>query len=240
MTLALVVLVVFLAVWFLDSAKKKQDKQAHKKRTITNVKRQDEIWCMNFTKVYSDLEEIYKSKSLDESTILSAIESLFDKYDIPDTRTNEEKIASTKNYLTQYRESHATVDRIYEEDCTFARILKESPPEKKAILLKDLIWYYPCVSPLLNKPELLIGTPYTSSTVENVTYKYDAYGRATNMWRTEPALLIVRLCNLLTIKALDTEKLNYSWDRQESSWQQSEQRIKNYDENKKRYPWLYR
>ena len=58
MTLALIVLVVFLIVRFFDSAKKKEEKQAQRKQTITNVKRQDELWCDNYKKVINDLKDM--------------------------------------------------------------------------------------------------------------------------------------------------------------------------------------
>ena len=99
MTLALVVLVVFLVVWFSDSAKKREEKQAYQKKTITNVKLQDELWCDNFKMIIADLEELDKVSPLTADQVMPTIESLFDKYDIPDERTSREKQIATNAYL---------------------------------------------------------------------------------------------------------------------------------------------
>lgn len=240
MTLALIVLVVFLIVWFCDSTKKKEDKRTHREKTKTDVKRQDELWNENFIKVMSDIKEISHTIDVNGDNIMSIIESLFTKYDVPDTRTDEEKQTSCKRHLRLYKEGCRETDWNHQVDCMFARILHNEEPTKKQSSLYDLIWYYPWKPPAIDKPELFIGVPNTSTTVDGITYKYDAYGRASNIFATEPSRLILRICNLLTMRALDAEKLNYSWNRQESSWQQSGLRVQQYEENKKRYPWLYK
>lgn len=240
MTLALVVLIVFLVVWFFDSAKKKEDKRTYREKTITNVKRQDELWCNNFSKVMSDLEEISQSMAVDGNSIMETIESLFVKYDIPDTRSESEKISALQKHSRLYKEACKSIAENYEDDCAFAKILGNQQPAQQQFGLHDLIWYYPWQPPHIDRPELFFGEPNASITIDDIVYKYDNYGRASNLFATEPARLILRICNLLTIRALDEEKVNYSWNRQESSWQQSDMRIKQYEENKKRYPWLYK
>ena len=237
MTLALIVLVVFLIVWFFDSAKKKEEKQAQRKQTITNVKHQDELWCENYKKVINDLRDM---DPIDGITIMQKIETLFAKYDIPDPREESEKHSSQQAHLRKYKESIEEVDRRYEDSCLYANILGEGLPTKKVPSLEDCIWYYPWTPPNIDKPELLFGKPNTSVTIDGTTYKYDANGRATNASVTEPAALISMICNLLTIRALDGEGFNYSWNRRESFWQQSEANVKAYQDNKTKYPWLYK
>lgn len=225
MTLALIVLVIFLVVWFNQSAKNKSDKQAHRKRTQTNVKLQDELDAKNFTLIINDLIALDKEEPLVGEKLIDAIESLFDKYDIPDMRDDTQRINDRKEYL----------NKIYWE-----RRDGDYPEDDSALPLENRIWHSPWQPPLLDRPELLYGTPKTTSTVHGVEYKYDFRGIASNMFWSIPAKLIGEIQPLLTTRELDAQGFNYSWDRQESLWQQAEKRAKEQADNKKKYPWLYK
>ena len=102
MTLALIVLVIFLVVWFNQSAKNKSDKQAHRKRTQTNVKLQDELNAKNFTLIINDLIALDKEEPLVGEKLIDAIESLFDKYDIPDMRDDTQRINDRREDLIRF------------------------------------------------------------------------------------------------------------------------------------------
>lgn len=225
MTLALIVLVVFLVVWFSNSAKKREEKQAYRKRTITNVQLQDELNAKNFSLIVEDLRKLDNEGVLTGEKLIDAIESLYEKYDIPDTRNETQKINDRKEYLNKLTWERR--DKCYPEDDT------KLPLERR-------IWHSPWQPPLLDCPELLNGVPYTTKVVQGVEYKYDFRGIATNMFWSVPAKLIGKIQPLLTTRDLNAQGFNYSWDRQESSWQQSEARIKKHEEDKKKYPWLYR
>lgn len=224
MTLALIVLIVFLVVWFFDSAKKKEDKRTYKERTITNVKRQDELSKNNFKKIIEDLQSLPSVEKLSGGNLLDAIEALYDRYNVPDRRTIEEKTKDRTKYLN-----------MLERD----RELDDYPVDDSELSLLQKIWY-PLAPPLIDRLDLLFGIADTTLIVDDVTYKYDHRGIPSNLYHPIPAKLIGDLEVLLTIRDLDADGLNYSWNRQESSWQQSDMRIKQYEENKKRYPWLYK
>lgn len=233
MTLALVVLVVFLVVWFSDSAKKREEKQAYQKKTITNVKLQDELWCDNFKMIIADLEELDKVSPLTADQVMPTIESLFDKYDIPDRRTSREKQIATNAYLQAIQSRQ---DKLNHEEYRY-------PTDASIIPLPFKIIYYSyphetTIPPHFNNPALIFGEPNTSKKIDGFEYEYDYIGQARIL--TEPHSLICRICNLLTERDLYEKGFNFSWNRQESSWQQSEQQIKEYKDKKKKYPWLYR
>ena len=82
MTLALIVLVVFLIVRFNQSAKIKDNKHTHRKRTITNVPLQDELGAKNFKKIIDDLSALPSSNTLSGDSLMDAIESLYQEYDL--------------------------------------------------------------------------------------------------------------------------------------------------------------
>ncbi len=239
MTFLIIVLGIFLAVWFFDSSNKKKAELGYKKRTITNVKRQDELWCENFSKVMSDLEEISKTIVVDSYSIMPVIESLYEKYDIPDMREESEKISARQYHLSLYKDACKTIADNYKSACIFAELLHEEPPKEFKPGLYDYIWYSPWTPPKIDKPELLFGEPNTSITVDGFEYKYDNYGWA-DVFNSPPSKLIDDICFLLTKRALDKENLNYSGDRKESLWQQSDAKIKEYEKNKKNYPWLFK
>ena len=225
MTLALIVLILFLIVWFNQSAKIKGDKYTHRKRTITNVQLQDELDAKNFTLIINDLIALDKEDPLVGEKLIDAIESLFDKYDLPDMRDDTQRINDRAKYLAAIAS---------------AREDEEYPIDDSKLPLVDRIWHSPWQPPLLDRPELLYGTPETTSTVHGVEYKYDYRGIASNMFWSIPAKLIGKIHPLLTTRDLDAQGFNYSWDRQESLWQQAEKRAKEQADNKKKYPWLYK
>ena len=197
MTLALIVLIVFLIAWFDQSAKIKGDKATHRKRTITNVQLQDELNLKNIKKVIDDLEALPNANKLSGDTLLGAIESLYETID--DYPTNDTKLP-----------------------------------------LIERIWHYPHDAPDMSHLELLFGVPNTIVEHNDIKYKYDHRGIASNMFWTIPAKLVGDLQVLLTMKELDEAGYKYSWNRQESNWQRAEADAKKYKEHKDKYPWLYR
>lgn len=224
MTLALIVLIVFLVVWFFDSAKKKEDILTRKKKTITNVKLQDELYIKNFKLIISDLEKIASTTNLSGGILLDAIESLYIKYDIPDERTPEQKIKDRNEYIKDIAE--------YQKSGYY-------PADDSTLPLAKKIWHFPFTAPHLDRLELMLGTPDTIVNVDGVTYQYDFRGIPSRMYSTVPAKLINKINVLLTVRDLRFAGFNYSWNRQESLWQQTDKQIKELEENKKRYPWLY-
>ena len=88
--------------------------------------------------------------------------------------------------------------------------------------------------------ELLFGVPNTIVEHNDIEYKYDHRGIASNMFWTIPAKLVGDLKVLLTMRELDEAGYKYSWNRQESNWQRAEADAKKYKEHKDKYPWLYR
>lgn len=225
MTLALIVLVVFLVVWFNQSAKIKGDKHTHRKRTITNVQLQDELGAKNFQKIIDDLSALPSSQSLSGDTLIDAIEDLYQKYDVPDRRTPEQKSIDRAKYL-------AAISSAREDE--------EYPIDDSKLPLVNRIWHYPFDAPLLDRPDLLVGTPNIIVEVGDVKYKYDHRGIPTNLYQSIPAKLVGDLKVLLTMRELDAAGYKYSWNRQAASWQRAEADAEQYKETKKKYPWLYR
>lgn len=225
MTLALIVLIVFLIVWFNQSAKIKGDKYTHRKRTITNVQLQDELDAKNFKKVIDDLAALPPSQTLAGDSLIDAIEKLYQEYDLPDRRTPEQRTIHRAKYLAAIAS---------------AREDEEYPIDDSKLPLVDRIWHYPFDAPLIDRPDLLVGTPNTIIEVSGIKYKYDHRGIASNMYWTIPAKLVGDLQVLLTMKELDEAGYKYSWNRQESNWQRAEADAKKYKEHKDKYPWLYR
>lgn len=225
MTLALIVLIVFLIAWFDQSAKIKGDKHTHRKRTITNVQLQDELGAKNFKKVIDDLSALPSSQTLAGDSLMDAIEKLYQEYDLLDRRTPEQRITDRAKYLAAIAS---------------AREDEEYPIDDSKLPLVDRIWHYPFDAPLIDRPDLLIGTPNTIVEVSGIEYKYDHRGIASNMFWTIPAKLVGDLKVLLTMRELDEAGYKYSWNRQESNWQRAEADAKKYKEHKDKYPWLYR
>ncbi len=225
MTLALIVLIVFLIAWFDQFAKIKGDEYTHRKRTITNVQLQDELDAKTFKKVIDDLAALPSSQTLGGDSLMDAIEKLYQEYDLPDRRTPEQRITDRAKYLAAIAS---------------AREDEEYPIDDSKLPLVDRIWHYPFDAPLIDRPDLLIGTPNTIVEVSGIEYMYDHRGIASNMYWTIPAKLIGDLQVLLTMKELDEAGYKYSWNRQESNWQRAEADAKKYKERKDKYPWLYR
>lgn len=232
MTLALVVLIVFLVVWFFDSAKKKDNKLKQRQKTITNVKSQDELWCKNFKEVMAVLDELDKTKPLETVEVMPAIEALFDKYNVPDTRTQQEKQNATALYIKaiRSRQDPLTPDELrYPNDASVVpfcfKIFYASYPRENT------------PPPFLENPELLFGEPDSTKKLDGIEIKYDYTGRAKIL--SEPYSLICRICNLMTIRDLRQSNFNFSWDRKGSEWQQSAARAAQLEQDKKNYPWLY-
>ena len=225
MTLALIVLIVFLIVWFNQSAKIKGDKHTHRKRTITNVQLQDELSAKNFKKVIDDLAALPSSQTLAGDSLIDAIEKLYQEYDLPDRRTPEQRTIDRAKYLAAIAS---------------AREDEEYPIDDSKLPLVDRIWHYPFDAPLIDRPDLLVGTPNTIVEVSGIKYKYDHRGIPTNLYQTIPAKLVGDLKVLLTMRELDAAGYKYSWNRQPANWQRAEIAAEQYKETKKKYPWLYR
>lgn len=225
MTLALIVLIVFLMSWFNQSAKIKGDKYTYRKRTITNVQLQDELDAKNFKKVIDDLAALPSAQTLSGDSLIDAIEKLYQEYDLPDRRTPEQRTIDRAKYLAAIAS---------------AREDEEYPIDDSKLPLVDRIWHYPFDAPLIDRPDLLVGIPNTIVEIGDVQYKYDHRGIPTNLYRTIPAKLVGDLEVLLTIRELDAAGYKYSWDRQPADWQRAEIAVEQYKETKKKYPWLYR
>ena len=225
MTLALIVLIVFLIVWFNQSAKIKGDKYTHRKRTITNVQLQDERGAKNFKKVIYDLAALSPSQTLAGDSLIDAIEKLYQEYDLPDRRTPEQRTIDRAKYLAAIAS---------------AREDEEYPIDDSKLPLVDRIWHYPFDAPLIDRPDLLVGTPNTIIEVSGIKYKYDHRGTPTNLYQAIPAKLVGDLKVLLTMRELDAAGYKYSWNRQPANWQRAEIAAEQYKETKKKYPWLYR
>lgn len=225
MTLALIVLVVFLIVWFNQSTKNKSDKQAHRKRTITNIALQDELSAKNFALVISDLNEIANTKNLSGDTLIDTLEGMYQTYDLPDRRSDTDKINDRKKYLSDL--ANAIADEDY-------------PVDDSKLPLADKIWHYPFCAPHIERPELLFGNPNTTEVIDGIKYKYDHRGIANHFYWTIPAKLFGDIVVLRTIRELDEEGYRYSWKRQEANWQKAEKEAEQYKYNKDKYPWLYK
>lgn len=225
MTLALIVLVVFLVVWFNQSAKIKGDKHTHRKRTITNVQLQDELSAKNFKKVIDDLAALPSAQTLSGDSLIDAIEKLYEEYDLPDRRTQEQRTTDRAKYL-------AAISSAREDE--------EYPIDDSKLPLVDRIWHYPFNAPLADRPDLLVGVPNTIVEVSDVKYKYDYRGIPANLYQSIPSKLVGDLKVLLTMRELDAAGYKYSWDRQPANWQRTEAATEQYKETKKKYPWLYR
>ena len=225
MTLALIVLIVFLISWFNQSVKIKGDEYTYRKRTITNVQLQDELDAKNFKKIIDDLTALPSSQTLAGDNLMDAIEKLYQEYDLPDRRTPEQRTTDRTKYLAAIAS---------------AREDEEYPIDDSTLPLVDRIWHYPFDAPLLDRPDLLVGIPNTIVEVNGIEYEYDDRGIPTNLYQTIPAKLVGDLEVLLTMRELDAAGYKYSWDRQPADWQRAEIAAEQYKETKKKYPWLYR
>ena len=225
MTLALIVLTVFLIVWFNQSVEIKGDEYTYRKRTITNVQLQDELDAKNFKKIIDDLTALPSSQTLAGDNLMDAIEKLYQEYDLPDRRTPEQRTTDRTKYLAAIAS---------------AREDEEYPIDDSTLPLVDRIWHYPFDAPLLDRPDLLVGIPNTIVEVNGIEYEYDDRGIPTNLYQTIPAKLVGDLEVLLTMRELDAAGYKYSWDRQPADWQRAEIAAEQYKETKKKYPWLYR
>ena len=225
MTLALIVLIVFLISWFNQSVKIKGDKYTHRKRTITNVQLQDELDAKNFKKIIDDLTALPPSQTLAGDSLIDAIEKLYQEYGLPDRRTPEQRTIDRAKYLAAIAS---------------AREDEEYPIDDSKLPLVDRIWHYPFDAPLIDRPDLLVGIPNTIVEIGDVKYEYDFRGIPTNLYQTIPAKLVGDLEVLLTMRELDAAGYKYSWDRQPADWQRAEIAAEQYKETKKKYPWLYR
>lgn len=227
MTLALIVLVVFLVVWANDSTKKKAEKFNHRKSTITNVQLQDEIYKQNFTKIIADLEKMDKETPLIGATLLDALGFLYELYNLPDSRTDDEKNDDLEKY-------HKDLEWIREP-------YNDSYPQDESILtLPQRIWCVTTAVPHVKQLDLLFEKPGKAIWVDDFYYSYDFRGIPSNIYRTVPAKLFGRINVLLTTKDLKAKGFNYSWNRQESDWQRLELELKEYEKKKESYPWLYK
>lgn len=225
MTLALIVLIVFLISWFNQSVEIKGDEYTYRKRTITNVQLQDELDAKNFKKIIDDLTALPSSQTLAGDNLMDAIEKLYQEYDLPDRRTPEQRTTDRTKYLAAIAS---------------AREDEEYPIDDSTLPLVDRIWHYPFDAPLLDRPDLLVGIPNTIVEVNGIEYEYDDRGIPTNLYQTIPAKLVGDLEVLLTMRELDAAGYKYSWDRQPADWQRAEIAAEQYKETKKKYPWLYR
>ena len=225
MTLALIVLTVFLIVWFNQSVEIKGDEYTYRKRTITNVQLQDELDAKNFKKIIDDLTALPSSQTLAGDNLMDAIEKLYQEYDLPDRRTPEQRTTDRTKYLAAIAS---------------AREDEEYPIDDSKLPLVDRIWHYPFDAPLIDRPDLLVGIPNTIVEIGDVKYEYDFRGIPTNLYQAIPAKLVGDLEVLLTMRELDAAGYKYSWDRQPADWQRAEIAAEQYKETKKKYPWLYR
>ena len=225
MTLALIVLIVFLISWFNQSVEIKGDEYTYRKRTITNVQLQDELDAKNFKKIIDDLTALPPSQTLAGDSLIDAIEKLYQEYGLPDRRTPEQRTIDRAKYLAAIAS---------------AREDEEYPIDDSKLPLVDRIWHYPFDAPLIDRPDLLVGIPNTIVEIGDVKYEYDFRGIPTNLYQTIPAKLVGDLEVLLTMRELDAAGYKYSWDRQPADWQRAEIAAEQYKETKKKYPWLYR
>lgn len=232
MTFALIMLVVFLVVWMTDTTKKRTSKFEHRKKTITNIPLQDQLSQENFLKIIADLEKMDKETFLTGDTLIDAIEYLYELYDIPDDRTEQQKMADRQKFKRDL-----DVAREYVVSPT----KRTYPQDETGLTLSQRIWCvnYPKVIPHMEQPDLVFGTPNTTLTIDEFTYKYDTRGIAANVYRTIPAKLLGQIEVLLTMRDLRAKGFNYSWNRKDSLWQQSEAVAKQCQEREKKYPWLY-
>lgn len=225
MTLLLIVVIVALLMGGFDSISKKADSIQHKKKTITNIELQDKLYKENFTKIIKDLGRMDSASPLFGKTLIDALTFLFVVYDIPDSRSDEEK----ESDLEHYNADIAGTKKLWKIQCQV---------DYSELTLPQRIWLTKTQTPHVEHPDLLFGKPNTVTYVEGFCYPYSANGIA-EIYECVSAKLLRHINVLLTIRDLKKQGFNFSSDRRESDWQQLEKRIAKTEEEKKMYPWLY-
>ena len=220
MTIALIVLIVFLVLWGNDSLNKKVKKIDCRKATITNIPLQDELWKKNFLKVVADLEKMDKETPLYGDVLMDALEFLYGLYDIPDLRGDESRVKNRERFRNYYSE-------FFQEDANLTLSQRIHCVNKK-----------PEIMPHFKDPNLLFGTRNTSITIDGFSYEYGDRGIPSNLYMCPPGGVFFDIIMLITMRDLKYKGFNYSGDRKDSDWQQREAKLKAIEEREEKYPWL--
>lgn len=231
MTFFLIVLAIFLALWAIDSYKRKEKAIKHRIDTVTNVPLQDELFKENFSMVIHDLEEMDKKNFISEEKLYNAIVSLYNIYDIPDLRDETKK---AQDLFKLKKEIEHAKDIVYSHS-----IDKAYPDDSSGLTIAQRIWLDIDPIPHADNPDLIFGVPGTEQKIERSWYVYSNDGTASHIFDKIMPRLIYDITILLTKRDLKVNGCNYSYDRQESLAQQCDAKIAKYDKNKKKYPWLY-
>ncbi len=253
MTLALIVLIIFLFAWIFDSAKRNKKEEEEKKRTITNVALEKQIRLEWVKKIDEDL----KSAKTDLNPF-DFLLSLYEKYNMPVYRgfgpTNEEL---RKDFLKE--EKHFDIDyKFHLSTAEYERkkISKEHPELKSEVpyifcyegkntnameISYCFVGEYAPFAPKYHteKDNLLYEADGGRYDYLSVVVPYDGtlYNRVRGNYYSR--VKYIDLIELLTKKSLYERGFVPSPDGiHESAWQEREKANKAYDERKKKYPWL--
>lgn len=174
MTLALIVAIIYLCVWGNDRLNRSEKALDDKKKTITNVPLQDYFSKLAFMDIMDDLYRMDKLTPLVGERLIDAIEFLFEHYDIPDERTEQERAKDREQHL--------------HDVWWHQKSIKDYPQDESMLPLPNRIWHnLPLLSfqldaswqnyqrfpelPFVNNPDLLFGEPNSILYTDNPDYK---------------------------------------------------------------------
>lgn len=236
MTLFLIVLIIFLCVWFSDSAKKKEIQEEKKKWENTNIPLQDKLEKEYLIKVISDIKNIDKEKRTGGYDLIEELESLYNNYDIPFQSSAYETPEKFRVWL--------------QNGCSGAFIIKS----ETSFSIEEEIFGIGEPHPFITHPDLLFGVPKSrvwydadgnkllDSTLfyKNGTtrYDYDSAGRLQPPWcQNVVADAIGKLVDKLVKRDLFYQGYAYSGSRK--STQQTKEDKQYLKKVKNDNPWLF-
>ena len=231
MTFLLIVVIIAIGVSIYQAGEWKKKESSYKKKNTTNIPLQKELIAKHYDELNSEIiTHGNDNPILTNEQLFDYIEFLFEKYNLPDFRTEEQKSEDRKKYLlcaNQYFSN--TVSFSSEQEVAFDTIQDAS----KVNLLERIF--------LQSKPfssDILFGTRNTKVEFNGLTYKYD-YRGFIEISNNPLCKLYWTAIQLLTEKELKSRGYKYSYNFKESEWQRREADIEKYNENKDRYPWYF-
>lgn len=252
MTLFLIVLIVFLCVWFSDSAKKKEVQEEKRKWKNVNIPLQDKLEKEYLVKIMNDLQDIDERLRDQGYDLITELEKLYSRYGIPFQRGFE-----TPEAFRTYLQNgfHNGTYMITYGDQFFTRERMEHFHLSPTPIEEEIFGFSAKPPAFITHPDLLFGTPNSKAWYDvdgkkviskdllyhdgsKTQYEYDSSGRLTTPWGYNRITIAIRMLitNLVT---RDLYNQGYAYSVSRKSPEQRAQEERRVENVKKSNPWLF-
>lgn len=252
MTLFLIVLIVFLCVWFSDSAKKKEIQEEKKKWENVNIPLQDKLEKEYFVKIINDLRDIDKRLREQGYDLIEELEKLYNRYGIPFQRGFETPEAF-RTYLQN--DFHNGTYMITYGDPFFTRELMEHFHLSPTPIEEEIFGFSAKPPAFITHPNLLFGTPNSKSWYDadgkkvistdllyhdgkKTQYEYDSSGRLTTPWAYSRITIAIRML-ITNLVRRDLYNQGYAYSDSRNSTQKIKENEQYLKKVKNDNPWLF-